>query len=191
MRTLKSLAIVLLALFMAGCANPLNQATSDRYSDTCAKAERNGRLDVAEEACYRALVNVDWGNLGEIEKSNKLYNLARIKRLISKYNEAEKLNLESLAIEDKQKTPSNEKVGRRLAELAMLYEQKGQSNLGVPYVKRLFPIADTYSGNERNTVSAILYVYSLKVKEQGDVKYSETLKTKALAMGFDPKILNK
>lgn len=56
--------VTCMALFVFGCASPLNQATSNRYGEECSQAERSGRLDVAEHACYRALVNVDWGNLG-------------------------------------------------------------------------------------------------------------------------------
>jgi len=43
--TVRVLAVVLL---LPACANPLNEATAARYSETCATAERNGRLDVAE-----------------------------------------------------------------------------------------------------------------------------------------------
>jgi hypothetical protein len=79
-----SLALVL----VAGCANPLNRATSDDYAQTCAIAESNGKLGVTE-ACYRAAVNVDWGNLGPELKSES-YKLARIKRRVGKLEEAEK-----------------------------------------------------------------------------------------------------
>jgi len=49
----------------SGCANPFNQATSIRYLEQCYEADKNGHLDIAEQACYRALVQVDWGNLGD------------------------------------------------------------------------------------------------------------------------------
>ncbi len=44
---------------LSGCANPVNRVTSDNYAEDCSAAEQSGRLDIAEEACYRALVNVD------------------------------------------------------------------------------------------------------------------------------------
>ena len=111
---------LLLAIFVASCSNPLNQMTSDRYSQECVEAERNGRLEVAEQACYRALVNVDLGNLGDEQKSQKMYNLARIKRKVGKFDESEKLCKDSLMIEDRLSTSSKERIGRRLAELALL-----------------------------------------------------------------------
>ena len=80
MTALRFLGPISLLALATSCANPLNQVTSDQYSQTCVEAERKGEFAVAEEACYRALVNVDLGNLGEVEKSQKMYNLARIKR---------------------------------------------------------------------------------------------------------------
>src|SRR5690242_3491155 len=101
-------------LLLGGCANPLNRATSDRYSDMCSSAERGGDLTTAEQACYRALVNVDMGNLGPELKSQRLYNLGRIKRRVAKYEEAEDLFKQSLVIEEKLSPPTDPKIGRRL-----------------------------------------------------------------------------
>ena len=57
---------------MAGCANPLNRVTYDRYWEQGGAAERSGQLAVAEQAYYRALVNVDIGNLGPLLKAQAL-----------------------------------------------------------------------------------------------------------------------
>lgn len=77
---MKSLHIqhVLYAVALAGCANPINRVTSDNYSEACYYAEQRGQLQEAEQACYRALVNVDLGNLGPELKSQRLYSLGRI-----------------------------------------------------------------------------------------------------------------
>lgn len=90
MKLIAPFALLALALLSA-CANPINRVTSDNYAETCSIAEDNGKLDVAEQACYRALVNVDLGNLGPELKSQRLYNLGRIKQRLSKYSEAELL----------------------------------------------------------------------------------------------------
>lgn len=68
MAALAQISLIAFVLMVSGCANPLNQVTSDRYAEQCSEAERAGQLAVAEEACYRALVNVDWGNLGPLLK---------------------------------------------------------------------------------------------------------------------------
>lgn len=187
MRILKRATIIIcLAGFAAGCANPLNQATSNRYSATCHEAENGGRLDVAEEACYRALVNVDWGHLGEDQKSQKMYNLARIKRKVGKFEEAETLLKDSLQIEEKQPNPSDKKIGRRLAELAMVYGQKGQYQIGLPYVEKLYSFADHYKGEEKRTVSIIFYEYARKLERAEHTEISTKLARKASEMGFNP-----
>lgn len=176
---------------LTACANPLNQATSDRYSETCAQAERNRRLDVAEEACSRALVNVDWGHLGDVAKSQKTYNLARIKRQLRKFDEAEKLYKDSLAIEEKQTPSSSAKIGRRLAELAILNGQQNRFDDGLPYVERLFALADTFQGDEKTIVAAIFYVYSRELPLRTAGNLAGRLSAKAVEMGYDPATYKK
>ena len=182
---------LLLAIFVASCSNPLNQMTSDRYSQECVEAERNGRLEVAEQACYRALVNVDLGNLGDEQKSQKMYNLARIKRKVGKFDESEKLCKDSLMIEDRLSTSLKERIGRRLAELALLYGDRLRYEEGLPYVERLYPLADLYQASEKKTVSAIFYVYAQELQKQEPTDVTLKLFKKAIEMGFDPKDLTK
>ena len=190
-KSLKAVLLVVLVGLVAGCANPLNQATSVRYADQCTEAERAGRLDVAEQACYRALVNVDWGHLGDEQKSMRMYNLARIKRALGKFDEAEKLYKDSLNIEEKQPQPSKQKIGRRLAELAMVFGQKEQYQAGIPYVEKLYPMADIYEGNEKKSVALVFYAYSQELQKKQPTELSEKLAAKAREMGFDPKEIGR
>lgn len=160
--------IILLITFFAGCANPLNRVTSDNYAEDCARAENRGNLKVAEEACYRALVNVDWGNLGQELKSERLYNLARIKRRISKFNEAEELLAQSLEIEEKLSGPSSPKIGRRLAELSVNLAAQNKWSEGVPHVERLMVLANQFASHERDFVKEILQKYSEHLIDVGN-----------------------
>lgn len=179
-------------LILSGCANPLNQATAERYSETCFEAERNGRLEVAEEACRRALINVDIGHLGELQKSQKMYNYARVKRRLGKYQEAEGLFKQSLEIEEKQTPPSNERIGRRLAELAIVVAELKKFDDGLPYVEKLLPLADQYTGDERKTVATIFGVYAEQLKKSNSKNpVVAKIAKKATDMGFDPKELSK
>lgn len=189
MKTFHKTVVINLALLVTACANPLNQATSDRYSQTCSEAQQSRQLEVAEQACYRALVNVDWGNLGEAQKSQKMYDLARVKRSLRKFDEAEKLFKGALAIEEKLIPPSNEKIGRRLAELAIVYMQQKKFEEGLPYVERLLPLDDLYQTSEKKTVATIFYVYSQEIQNQGEL--TNRLSKKAVEMGFDPKMYKK
>ena len=163
---------------LAGCANPLNRVTSDNYAETCSDAERNGRLQVAEEACYRALVNVDMGNLGPELKSERLYNLGRIKRQLAKFNEAEQLFKESLAIQEKLPNPSDIKISRRLIELSVSLAAQDKWTEGAKYVERALPTLEKFTGQERSYAIETLTQYSKNLKGS---------KEAALAMQFEAK----
>jgi len=174
----------LLLIFLSGCANPINQVTSDNYAITCSEAERAGRLDIAEQACYRALMNVDMGNLGDVQKSEELYNLGRIKRKLNKVVEAEDLFKQSLEIEEKISTNPYPKIGRRLAELAMLYGQKGEISKGVPVIERLLPVAGSFTGAEKETLSMLYYGYAQELKKTNQNELSTKYEKVAIDLGF-------
>ncbi|MEW6562458.1 MAG: tetratricopeptide repeat protein [Pseudomonadota bacterium] len=154
------------ALVLTGCANPLNRVTSDNYEETCIAAEQNGRLQVAEEACYRALVNVDLGNLGPKLKSQRLYNLGRIKRQLAKFSEAEQLFRESLAIEEKLSSPTDSKIGRRLIELSVSLAGQEKWSEGAQYLERALSIIPQFSGHERSYTAAVLRQFSKHLSSQ-------------------------
>ena len=162
-----------MAILTTSCANPLNQATSNRYSATCAEAERNGQLEVAEQACYRALVNVEWGNLGQEQKSQRLYNLARIKRQLSKFSEAEDLLKQSLAIEEKLTPPSDIRIGRRLVELSVNCAAQNKWDEGVKNLDQVLPIAQQFSGQERTFLSLVLTEYGKALRENNKINLAE------------------
>lgn len=170
------------ALLAVSCANPLNQATSNRYGDACSEAERNGQLDVAEQACYRALMNVDWGNLSPEEKSQRLYNLARIKRRLAKFSEAEDLLKQSLAIEEKLTPPSEIKIGRRLVELSVNYAAQDRWNEGARCLDRVLPMAQSFSGQDRTFTSLVLSQYGKKLRETNQVDLAERYEAASTAL---------
>ena len=170
------------ALLLTGCANPINRVTSDNYSETCQMAESNGRLKVAEEACYRALVNVDLGNLGPELKSERLYNLGRIKRQLAKFPEAEQLVKESLAIEEKLPSPSELKIGRRLIELSVSLAAQDKWTEGAKLLERSLPITPQFAGQERAYAIEVLTEYSKHLKTMNQVALAEQFETKAAAL---------
>jgi len=176
-----SLGLLVLALLSA-CANPLNRATSDNYAETCAVAESNGKLEVAEQACYRALANVDMGNLGPELKSQRLYNLGRIKRQMSKFSEAESLFKESLQIEEKLSGPGGVKIGRRLVELSVSLAGQDKWSEGAQYLERFLPIADQFSGQQRAYSAEVLMQYSKRLRNTNQQPLAERFETKALAL---------
>ena len=172
MRLLLSLAFAALA---ASCANPLNRVTSDRYHDECAAAERAGNLALAEQLCYRSLVNVDIGNLGPELKSQRLYNLARIKRRVSKFSEAEDLLRQSIVLEEKLSGQSSVPMARRFAELSVNLAGLNRWNEGVIYLKQLVPISSQFSGSERSFIITVLREYAKHLERTGESALAEAL----------------
>ncbi|MES9898530.1 MAG: tetratricopeptide repeat protein [Sedimenticola sp.] len=159
--------LVLIAYSLGGCANPVNRVTSENYAEDCSVAERNGRLDIAEEACYRALVNVNWGNLGPGLKSQRLYNLGRVKRQLEKFEEAEKLFQDSLAVEANISDPSSPKIGRRNVELAVNLAGQSKWNEGAKYLDLAIPNIPEFSKTERLYVANVLIEFSKKLDALG------------------------
>ncbi len=183
--------LLLTILFLIGCAKPLNQTTSDRYRNDCLESEAAGRLDIAEEACYRALINVRIGRLGAEAEAQELYNLGRIKRKLKKYEEAEELYKDSLRIQASISPVDQVKIGRRLAEFAILYAAQRRFDDGLPFVMKLLPIADSSVGSERKSMAAIFGIYANALSKTNSPGPASILAKKAAEMGFDPKQLTQ
>jgi tetratricopeptide (TPR) repeat protein len=155
------------ALLLAGCYNPVNEATANRYAQMCREAEADGRLGGAEEACRRALINVRIGHLGAAAESQALYNLGRLKRKMQKFNEAEELLKESLKVQETISPADQARIGRRLAEIAAVYGQTSRYKDGWPFVQRLMPFPTNYSGQERVFVKLIFQTYAQELRKLG------------------------
>ena len=163
----RSFAVTCLTLALAGCYNPLNAVTADRYARTCRDAQASGRLEVAEEACRRALINVRIGHLGPEAESQELYNLGQIKRQLGKFAEAEEFYRESLKVQETISPLDEVKIGRRLAELAIVMGQQKKFKEAWPTLTRLLPLAERYSGQERVVVKKIFEVYGVEYRKLG------------------------
>lgn len=167
-------------IYLSGCvSNPVNRATSDNYAETCTVAEQRGNFKVAEEACYRALVNTDWGNLGDELKSEKLYNLARIKRQLAKFSEAESLLQESLKIEESKSSTINIKIGRRLVELSVNLAAQDKWEVGSKLLERVIPISSQYSGQEKEFIVLVLNKYGQHFHNNGNPEKGSIFISKA------------
>ena len=166
------------SVLLSACAS----VTSDYYADICVTAERNGRLDVAEKACYRALTDVDWGNLGPELKSQRLYNLGRIKRLLSKASEAEDLFKQSLSIEEKLSGPTDPKIGRRLVELSLVLAAQDKWAEGAQYLERAIPISDQFVGQGRSFAALVFSEYGKHFRKTDQPQLAERFESKSAAL---------
>ena len=110
----------------------------------------------AEQACSRALANLDPDKASPAVRSQRLYELGRIKRQLGGFGEAEELLKQSLAIEEKLSPATDPKVGRRLIELSFNLARQKKWVEGAPYLERAAPVAAKYAGAER-VLAAFLY----------------------------------
>jgi hypothetical protein len=172
-------AVLSTVLLLSACTNPINRVTSDNYADTCVIAEKNRQLVVAEQACYRALVNVDIGNLGDELKSQRLYNLARIKRQLSKFSEAQQLLDQSLAIEESLSGASSLKTGRRLVELSVSLAGQSKWLEGSTSLSRAMPIADQFTGQDRAYTKEALTEFAKQLRKIDQNQLAEVFEEKA------------
>ena len=184
MTAFRVIAISLIVLVVAACANPVNQVTMENYSEACSNAERNGRLDVAVEACRRAWINTRIGALGTEQESTALYNLGRVQKKAMKLGDAEASLKRSLELEDALSGAESAKTGRRLAELAAVLFVLERADDGLVYVNRLIPIAPQYLGPERRFVASLFYGYAEYSRKGGRLDQASRLEAAARDLGF-------
>lgn len=127
-------------------------------------------MQAAAEACYRAYVNVEWGNLGPEAKSEKLYNWGRVLRKAGHYTDAKEALSKSLAEEEKLSGKNSLKSGRRMAELSATYLELNQFEDGAKYLDAVLPIADQYTEGEKQFIAALLYFYGNNLKDAQKTK---------------------
>ena len=164
---MKPIAILLAVLLISGCANPLNRVTYDRYWKQGGEAERAGQLGVAEQAFYRALVNVDMGNLDPLLKSQALYNLGRVKRRVGKYTEAEVLLRQSLVLHKKLLSPEDLDTDRCRIELSVALAAQEKWGDGSRYLEEVLPHASRFSGSEREFMHEVFKNFSIELRKAG------------------------
>jgi tetratricopeptide (TPR) repeat protein len=164
---IRLVALSAILMGVVSCANPLNRATYDRYWDQGLAAERSGQLAVAEQAYYRALVNVDMGNLGSLLKAQALYNLGRIKRMLAKFGESEDLLKQSLTLDEKILKSGDLDSDRCRAELAVALAAQDKWEEGSRYLESILPNADRFSGGEREFLIEVFHMYAEELRKRG------------------------
>jgi hypothetical protein len=136
-------------------------------------AERNGNLEVAEEACSRALANVKWGNLGALEESQKRYHLSKIKRALGKFSEAEVLLKQSIVLEEGLDPKSELRIGRRSVELAVALAGQGKWTEGIAHLSRAYAARNEYSASEKSYTVLVLRKYAEELGNSNELRATE------------------
>lgn len=166
------------ALF--ACANPLNQITYERYRDQAREAERRGDFAVAEEAYFRAAVNVKLGHLGDGAEEESIYNLGRTKRLVGKLDESEDLLKRALALDEKYGGTEDFRIIGVKLELAATYFEAKKYEQGTVLLLGVEPIVlkynKAYPEQARQFIKKIYSQYATELSKQVKVQEAERFK---------------
>ena len=136
------------SVVLAGCANPINLYTAQKYLDAGIAAEQAGNYRLAHENYHRAYVNTEIGHADEQRKALAMYNLGRMKGYLCMKAEAEPLLLNSIAPEEKALSHNGSWYTGRLAEMARFYSGFGEYAKAVPFFEKA-TLRLVASGNEQ------------------------------------------
>ncbi|MDO8925672.1 MAG: hypothetical protein Q7U94_02030 [Sideroxyarcus sp.] len=129
---------VLLVALISGCANPINERTAYNYYNMALRAEAIRDYASAEQNYDKALFNARIAH-SNATTSASMYGLGRMKGYLCKYDDAEKLLLSSLTLEEKITGPESSITTMRLFELARFNFDRGQYGAALPYFSRGIP----------------------------------------------------
>src|SRR5919108_161780 len=114
-----------LAVLLAACANPGNDATWARYTREGNVAYTQGNLTFAEESHRRALNSTQIGNLDVERQATSLHNLGLVKRRLCKLDEARDVLSKAYELRDKNSAAPPHMLSGTIFELAQLhYDQR-------------------------------------------------------------------
>jgi hypothetical protein len=175
---IKYLNIAILSLLSSACATQSMQSAD--YARVCIDAEVRGAIYLAEASCESAWFRVDNNNLNESIQSQRLYDLARIKRQLNKFTEAENFVRQSLAIERSVSSTESPAYGLRLVELSLSIAGQGDFPEAATTLEPVLDVIEQFSPeNKKLTVNVLKNVASrIRNTEQ-----------QQLAVRFDSKVL--
>lgn len=176
-KVILSWVVSALLLLMAGCANPVNRVTFKRYYTAGYVAENNKDYSAAKENYYRALVNARIGNLEPQLEASAAYSLGRMLGIQCDLDNAEKLLLEALQIDQK----SNGPVHMSYFELARLNQAQQKYFESTAYFEKALPLVDNKKFIEADPIgmAGLFDEYSNALKLIGRQVDAEKIATRA------------
>lgn len=160
-------AVILGLLAVAGCANPLHEATYQRYISQGNSAERSGDYPVAAEAFRRASLNASWGHLGEDYGAYALWKYGRVLLWMGKHPESEEVLKKALEVREafeKQNPGRPSDTAPVLAAMSELYLKSNRPIEGMPYVERLADASARSPGQVRAASAKVLREYASRLR---------------------------
>ncbi len=126
-------------LLLGACASSINHVNADRYYELALQAEANGNWAGARQAYSRALVNARLGGAQVGYVSAVTYNLGRMVGYECDYDEAERLLLEALSLEERVTPANTANLTKRWSELARLSFDQGKYKSSADWYAKAIP----------------------------------------------------
>lgn len=176
---------IFVSLSLAGCANPINLHTAQRYHNAGVAAERAGNFELAHQNYYRAYMNTEWGRADERQKALAMYNLGRLNGFLCRKTEAEQLLTKSVQIEGKETNKSSSWYLGRLIETAKFYYAYHEQEKSIPYFEEWIEISTKQGLDKRYPLefSDILMMYAEALHKTGRANQSKLIVKRAQELG--------
>ncbi|MFT4939681.1 MAG: hypothetical protein ACI88A_002726 [Paraglaciecola sp.] len=175
---IKYLNIVILSLLSSACATQSQQSAD--YARVCIDAEVRGAIYLAEANCERAWFGVDNNDLKANIQSQRLYDLARIKRQLLKFIEAEKFIRQSLVIEKTVSSTESPMYGLRLVELSLSIAGQGNFPEAAVTLEPVLNVIEQFSSQDKKLTVNVLKNVAARIRNT---------EQQQLAIRFDAKVL--
>jgi len=157
--------LVVITLLLCGCDNQAERLV--QHEKTCLKALDLGLLEAADEQCTGALGTPGSDSLDPATRSARLFRLGSIKRQRTLYVEAERLMIQTLAIEQESAEPDAFALARRYHELTLALAGQGKWQQGLVYLEKLLPEILHFSADEQKALTNMMKLYVKNLKQAG------------------------
>lgn len=174
---IKTTAVLMMsALMLVSCANPINLNTAQRYAQGCLEFQHQGEWWKARQACGRAAVNAELGGANPQAIAVLWYEYGRASGVICDYPEAKKALEKSLELDK----ANNGAVIMDYFELARLhFDQKLFKEASTYYRAGVAATPKELMAQDPIGYADVLGEYSEALKQIGDVESSEKVISEA------------
>ena len=175
--------LVILTVFLAACANPINQRTAENYYAAGQQALVAGNLPLAKQNFSRALTNTEIGHLGPAAEAQAAFKLAQTLGNMCEYDDAEKLFLRVLSAQEQAFGGTSPRAFGTRVELAQFNFDIGRYDRAVPYFEKAFANGGLLlESRDPIGYAALLDDYSTSLRGTGKVQAAAEASAKASAL---------
>ena len=180
-RTLLCLAV---SVVVTGCATEINQKNADTYYEAGLRAEASKNWSGAKEMYFRSLVNARSSGASPAYISAVTYNLGRMTGYTCEYTDAEKLLLESLALEQGLAVPNMVNLTKRWSELAQIAYDQGKYAESAKWFALAIPELEKLNIVSKDPIGYAVYLedYAKSIEKSGQVQQANAIRQRAASL---------